>query len=181
MTRLSQAIRWFFAILFGDGLKRLESLETPSEGVAKEQTEETPVQSGPSVDEIREQSRQEGALLLLGLLQEESRLLDFLMEDIRSFEDAQIGAAVRQVHGGASRFLKEDCGVVPARQEAEAAPIQIPFEDRDLFQLVGNVPEQGSVSGVLRHHGWKVGGEVRLPNRHASDTRMIVKAEVEVA
>jgi hypothetical protein len=36
----------------------------------------------------------------LGLLQERGRLVDFLMEDITSYDDAQVGAAARVVHQG---------------------------------------------------------------------------------
>src|SRR5947209_3736853 len=37
-------------------------------------------------------------LRLLALLQREGRLLDFLLEDIQSYPDAHIGAAVRDIH-----------------------------------------------------------------------------------
>src|SRR5688572_25231603 len=37
----------------------------------------------------------ESALQLLGLLQREGRLLDFLMEDMSGYADAEIGAAAR--------------------------------------------------------------------------------------
>ena len=37
----------------------------------------------------------------LALLQERGRLVDFLMEDITSYDDAQVGAGARVVHQGA--------------------------------------------------------------------------------
>ena len=37
-------------------------------------------------------------LRLLAILQREGRLLDFLLEDISSYQDAQIGVAVRDIH-----------------------------------------------------------------------------------
>src|SRR5262245_6959548 len=37
-------------------------------------------------------------LRLLVLLQREGRLLDFLLEDIQSYPEAQIGVAVRDIH-----------------------------------------------------------------------------------
>src|SRR5262245_47323321 len=40
----------------------------------------------------------DGALQFLGILQRDSRLVDFLMEDISSYADDQIGAAVRELH-----------------------------------------------------------------------------------
>src|ERR1022692_2457370 len=45
------------------------------------------------------------ALQLLAILQRDSRLLDFLMEDIASFDDDQIGAAVRSLHDQARDSL----------------------------------------------------------------------------
>ncbi len=35
---------------------------------------------------------------LLGILQRDSRLVDFLMEDITGYSDDQVGAAVRELH-----------------------------------------------------------------------------------
>ena len=35
---------------------------------------------------------------MLGIMQRDSRLLDFLMEDLTSYSDDQIGAAVRELH-----------------------------------------------------------------------------------
>src|SRR4051794_37026728 len=37
-------------------------------------------------------------LQLLAILQREGRLVDFLMEDLQGIPDAQVGAAVREVH-----------------------------------------------------------------------------------
>src|SRR5207247_2954163 len=46
-------------------------------------------------------------LRLLALLQREGRLLDFLLEDIQSYPDAQIGAAVRDIHRQCQHAVKE--------------------------------------------------------------------------
>src|SRR5947209_2001150 len=43
-------------------------------------------------------SWEEGALGLLGVLQQEGRLLDFLEEDLAGYSDEQIGAAARGIH-----------------------------------------------------------------------------------
>src|SRR5262249_49424094 len=43
---------------------------------------------------------EEGALGLLGVLQQEGRLLDFLEEDLGGYSDEQIGAAARGIHEG---------------------------------------------------------------------------------
>src|SRR5437588_96239 len=46
-------------------------------------------------------------LQLLTLLQREGRLVDFLMEDLTGVADAQIGAAVREVHQKCRQTLQE--------------------------------------------------------------------------
>src|SRR5262249_628477 len=46
-------------------------------------------------------------LRLLALLQRESRLLDFLLEDISGAQDPQVGAGVRELHRKAQEVLKD--------------------------------------------------------------------------
>jgi len=183
MTRLIQAFRWFFSILFGHGLEALQSMENKGEVPPGESVEraENSSQSGPTVEEARLMGREEGACLALAMLQEESRLLDFFMEDIGAFEDAQVGAAVRQVHGSASRLLSEQWGVGPACGESEGSSIEVHEDQRREFQLVGEVPSTGALKGVLRHHGWRVDGTIRLPNRGGAESKVLSRAEVEVS
>src|SRR5919108_3581876 len=47
------------------------------------------------------------AVRILALLQREGRLLDFLLEDVQSYTNDQIGAAVRDIHGNCQHALKE--------------------------------------------------------------------------
>src|SRR4051812_37713076 len=46
-------------------------------------------------------------LAVLGLLQREGRLVDFLQEEVASFSDAEIGAAARVVHAGSRKVLNQ--------------------------------------------------------------------------
>src|SRR6516225_1466269 len=43
----------------------------------------------------------------LAILQEKGRLVDFLMDDIKSYSDAQVGAAARVLHEGCKAVLLE--------------------------------------------------------------------------
>ena len=43
----------------------------------------------------------------LAVLQERGRLVDFLMEDITTYDNAQVGAAARVVHEGCKAALRE--------------------------------------------------------------------------
>src|SRR5260370_29873562 len=55
----------------------------------------------------------------LALLQERGRLVDFLMEDITTYDDAQVGAASRVVHEGCKAALRERCEIRSVREENE--------------------------------------------------------------
>lgn len=125
-------------------------------------------------------SLEEGALHLLGLLQEEGRLVDFLEEDVSAYDDAQIGAAARGIHEACRRALRERVTLEPvlARAEGETVEVEAGF-DPVAIRLVGNVSGTAPLRGVLRHAGWRVKA-VTIPARRGQDTRVIAPAEVEV-
>ena len=51
----------------------------------------------------------DGALQMLGILQRDARLIDFLMEDITSYADDQVGAAVRSLHADCRTNSEPPC------------------------------------------------------------------------
>ena len=53
------------------------------------------------------------AAALLAVLQRDGRLLDFLMEKVDGYPDAQIGAVARTVHQGCRKALQEYIKVQP--------------------------------------------------------------------
>jgi len=121
------------------------------------------------------------AVRVLGVLQAEGRLLDFLSEDIEGYSDADIGAAARDVHKGLKRALADHFPVVPLRSEAEDASMTVPEGfDPQQIRLVGNVIGKPPFSGKLKHKGWKVTA-VRLPRPPNGAAAMVVTpAEVEL-
>ena len=121
------------------------------------------------------------AVQVLAVLQSEGRLLDFLAEDIDSYSDGDIGAAVRDVHRGLRRALADHFPVSPLRSEQEEARLTIPMGfDPAAVRLVGNVVGSPPFSGTLRHRGWRV-ESVRLPRIPEGDAAKIAApAEVEV-
>lgn len=123
----------------------------------------------------------DGALLLLGLLQREARLVDFLREDITSYDDAAIGAAVRDIHKGCKQVLDQHFGVEVVTDGAEGDPIAVPAGfDAQKFRLTGNVVGQPPFKGTLRHHGWRA-AKVDLPKpNEGTDLSVIAPAEVEL-
>src|SRR5262249_27059648 len=62
-------------------------------------------------------------LRVLAVLQRDGRLVDFLQEDIDSYSDAQIGAAVRDIHRGCRKALRDYLTVEPVLSAAEEAPV----------------------------------------------------------
>jgi hypothetical protein len=120
-------------------------------------------------------------LRLLSLMQESSRLVDFLKEDISSFDDAQIGAAVRKIHEECSKCLEDLVTIRPLMEESEGSKITISQGyDSSKIKVVGNVKGQAPYNGVLVHKGWKA-HKLSLPKKigdHATD--VICPAEVEV-
>ncbi len=121
------------------------------------------------------------ALFLLGLLQREGRLLDFLQEDVSSFPDADVGAAARLVHDGCRQVLARYVPIAPVRAESEGAQVQVPKGfDANRFRLTGNVTGEGPWSGALKHHGW-LATKVELPPVPTTvDVKVLAPAEVEL-
>jgi hypothetical protein len=120
-------------------------------------------------------------LRLLALLQSSGRLIDFLKEDISSFSDAQVGAAVRQIHRECGKSLEEMVTIRPIMDEAEGTAIKVvagydPAQVKVVGKLAGGPP----YSGVLVHKGWKA-HKRSLPKvsaLHCAD--VLAPAEVEV-
>lgn len=96
------------------------------------------------------------ALILLSLLQEKGRFVDYLMEDITAFNDAQVAAASRVVHQGCSAVLKEFLAISPTHAGKEGDRITIDKSaDRNQYRLIGKVHGEPPYSGVVVHRGWK--------------------------
>lgn len=121
------------------------------------------------------------ALLLLGLLQREGRLVDFLREPIDGYDDATIGVAARDIHRGCRKVLEELFALEPVLEGVENDPIVVPRGfDPGRIRLSGNVAGEPPWRGVLRHHGWRV-MRMDLPRvDQAMDRTVVAPAEVEL-
>ena len=119
----------------------------------------------------------------LAILQERGRFVDFLMDDITPYSDAQVGAAGRVLHEGCKAVLLEHFGIRPMRDEGEGSKITIPTGYApDDYRLVGKISGEAPFTGTLVHHGWRVEW-VKLPRLlRASADRLpaIAPAEVEL-
>ena len=119
----------------------------------------------------------------LALLQEKGRLVDFLMDDISAYSDAEVGAAGRVLHEGCKAVLKEHFGIRPMREESEGSKVTVPRGYApDDYRLIGRISGEAPFTGTLIHHGWKTEW-VKLPRliRISPDRPpAIAPAEVEL-
>ncbi len=173
MSRFTSAFRSFFSILF--------SGELP-EDIAAE-FGYTKVQPVTVSEPIVLPKASDGALQILHILQRDSRLVDFLMEDIANYADDQIGAAVRTLHDDCRSSLIRHVNLAPVLDGIEGTfqkldPSKAPDPNR--VKLIGNVPASGKVpGGTLRHRGWMV-SSVTLPLLGKQDAAVLAPAELEV-
>ncbi len=120
-------------------------------------------------------------LAVLGLLQREGRLIDFLQEDVSAYSDADIGAAARVVHAGSRKALHQYLTLEPALSGAEGDTVNVPAGfNAERIRLTGAVTGQPPFRGTLKHHGW-VATRVAFPTVSAAlDPRVLAPAEVEL-
>ena len=170
MTRFALAFRSFFALISSGKLPPavLEELrlEPKKDAPAKPQRVATPA---------------DGALQLLGVLQRDARLVDFLMEDISNYSDDQVGAAVRSLHSQCAEAIQRHVKLSPVIDGVEGTFTKIDPAAANTVKLVGNVPASGKApGGTLRHRGWRA-DSVNLPNLLPSqNTTIVAPAEVEI-
>jgi hypothetical protein len=128
-----------------------------------------------------EEADPRAALQLMSSLQREGRLIDFLMQDVSGFADAEIGAVARVVHDGCRKALDQHVHVVPVRDESEGARLTLEAGfDASALKLTGNVQGKPPHRGTLRHRGWRAETLTlpRLVGDH--DPRVLAPAEIEL-
>jgi Domain of unknown function (DUF2760) len=133
--------------------------------------------SAPKQVEVADQSH----LRLLNYLQQSSRLIDFLKEDITTFSDAQVGTAVRKIHQDCAQAVEELVTIRPLKDEQEGSTIQVPkgYNPAEV-KVVGKVKGEPPFTGILVHRGWKA-QKRSLPKKTGDQTsEVICPAEVEI-
>ncbi|MEN8179013.1 MAG: DUF2760 domain-containing protein [Pseudomonadota bacterium] len=174
ISRIGLAFQLFFRALFNARFagSATELLAGPPVEKAAPPEPEKPVLLETSPD---------SALQLLGLMQQEGRLVDFLEEDVAQYSDAEIGAAVRVVHEGCRKALHDHITLIPIQQETEGARITLePGFDASAIRPTGNLVGEPPFTGTLAHRGWRA-TEVRLPKlAKGHDVQIIAPAEVEL-
>ena len=120
-------------------------------------------------------------LRLLAALQQESRLVDFLMEDISGAGDAQVGQAVRDIHAKARAVLTQHLDLAPVlkQSEGETATVEAGF-DPSAVRVMGNVTGEPPFTGSEQHSGWRVTAVRLSPPPAGQDGYVLQPAEVQV-
>ncbi len=172
MNRIALAFRSFFAILFSGKLPGDIAQALGFSPSTKPQPAPKPSPAFKPAD---------GAIQILGILQRDSRLIDFLMEDISGYSDDQIGAAVRNLHDQSRESLIRYVRLAPVIDGVEGTFTKLDASDPGAVKLLGNVPVSGKApGGILRHKGWRA-EKVDLPPLAAgSAATILAPAEVEV-
>jgi Domain of unknown function (DUF2760) len=178
LNRIVLAFRCFFGILFSGklspetlaalNLTRREAAPAPKSAAAA---------AAPPLPAAKPS---DGALQILAILQRDSRLVDFLMEDIASYSDDQVGAAVRELHDQCRDSIARYVTLQPVIDGVEGTFAKAPSSDPALVKFVGNVPAKPPSGGTLRHKGWRA-AKVDLPLIPAKqDASIIAPAEIEI-
>jgi hypothetical protein len=182
--RVTFAFRCFFSILLHG--------EVPADipqrrGELASLDPKLPAPAAPSVSRLKEVERPapeafDRAVQMLALLQRDGRLIDFLEENISTYPDVQLGAAVRTIHESCRQMLGHYVKLEPILNSEEDQPVTVQTGfDPAAIKLIGNVAGGPPVHGVLRHKGWRV-TEVNLPALPQGAGRMVIApAEVELS
>lgn len=179
VRRVKYAFRTFFSIL--------DHGRVPADvGTALTQSPSAPAAGAPpmapaaSATPAVTPAPADRAVQLLALLQRDGRLLDFVMEDLSTYGDAQIGAAARDVHSGCRTVLTKYFSIAPVIQDDEGQAVTL---DRDVdparVKVIGNTTGRPPFTGLLRHRGWEA-TRVDLPPAPAAGRSVLAPAEVEV-
>lgn len=183
--KLGLAFKAFFKILGDEAFAK--RVEAAYDGVAlpaaesKASAPAEPAKPAAAPKPVVEKPAQSEAIALLAALQRESRLVDLVMQPLDGFDDAQIGAAARDVLRDARAALEKTVALRPLRSESEGSVIETPADaDAAQYRLTGAVQGSPPYRGELVHAGW-VATKVELPKYvgSADSAKVVAPAEVE--
>ena len=184
--RISYATRCFFSVLSrGEVPEDIAPEVVKAPAPTAPALEAPPLAVEPSLAPEPEPAKpaaesNDRAVQVLALLQREGRLIDFLSEDLTPYADAQVGAAVREMHAGCRKMLEQYVTLEPIIEGEEDKPVTVEAGfDPAAVKLVGNVTGKAPLRGLLRHRGWRA-TEVELPPLAPQEAARAVVAPAEV-
>ena len=172
MNRISLAFSSFFSILFKGALP-------PGVAQAFGYSKAIPVKAAQTPKP--QASAADGAVQILGILQRDARLVDFLMEDIASYTDDQVGAAMRRVHENSRQVLLRHLKLSPVIDGVEGTYTKLISIDTSAVRVLGKAPPNQTVEGgTLRHRGWRAQSVSLPPIGRGENMNILAPAEIEV-
>jgi uncharacterized protein DUF2760 len=188
MGRLGTAFRAFFRVLGDDALSVSvrQLLDGTSVDAAGKVQSPSPVAQVPATRQApqaaKPTTKRSEAIDLLSAMQREARFIDFIKESLGEYDDAQIGAAVRDIHHDCAKLFDRVFALQPVAAGEEGSQIELPtgFEAAR-FRLTGNVTGQLPIRGRLVHGGWQA-QRCEIPAWTGSEaaSKIISPAEVEI-
>lgn len=154
-------------------LKAPASLPAPAAASAP------PAPAAPQTAPAPAKPQRSDALSLLATLQREGRLLDFLKEPIDAYSDAQIGAAVRDIHRDCAAALERQFALRPVVEQQEGSVVSVAGNSAGRIRTTGPKAGQPASSGTLVHPGW-LATRCELPTWTGDSTSALVVAPAEV-
>jgi hypothetical protein len=180
--RLIVALRAFFRVLFQRSFAQRVAalLDEPTEGTSPQPQEAAPAAQRPRGAAVMP-GRSE-ALTLLAALQREARFVDFVQENLDGYPDAQVGAAVRDVHRACRQVLQRMFALQPVVAQPEGTDVELPEGyDAGRFHLTGKPGSTTRHRGRLVHHGWEASiCQVPQWTGTPESARVVAPAEVEI-
>lgn len=180
MGRISLAWR---VLTSGDFAARVTNLlEAPPALAAPVSPAARPKPAAPPKTVAMSKPLRSDAVTLLAALQREGRLIDFFKESIEAYSDAQVGAAVRDIHRDCGGMLERQFAIRPVLDQAEGSNVTIGANAKSgRIKLTGKVGDTTQSSGTLVHHGWLVTrSDVPVWTGDAEAASIVTPAEVEV-
>jgi hypothetical protein len=180
MGKIGLAFQTFFKVLFQrEAAQQVEELfrdgTLPKSDTPR--VEKLPAATPPATPKKPIRSE---ALTLLATLQREARFLDLIQEPLSQYEDAQVGAAARDVLRGCSDVLQRLFEIKPVTNDSEGSPIEVPAGfDAGVYRLTGNVTGEAPFRGTLTHHGWQA-TRCQMPEWSGSKQAAMILAPAEV-
>lgn len=181
MGRVAVAFKSFFRALgnqeFAD---KVGLLLAGKELAAKPQPVAEPAPAPKPAMPAKPKPARNDALSLLSTLQREARLVDFLKESIAAYDDAQIGAAVRDVHRDCASAIERIFALRPVTEQTEGSPLEVAEGfDAARYKLTGNVAGKPPFRGTVAHHGWQA-TKCELPAWTGSEAAQTIVAPIEL-
>lgn len=125
---------------------------------------------------------QSDAITLLAALQREARLIDLIQEPLENYQDAQVGAAARDVLRDSAVVLERMFALRPVIDRSEGDEVETPDSaNAGRFRFVGNLQGEPPYRGRLVHHGWEA-SILQLPRWSgcSEDVNVVAPAELEL-